>query len=360
VKAENLEDLYRLSPLQQGILFHTLYSPNAGVYLEQSVFTAKGDFNVSAYERAWQAVMDRHPILRTSFFWEGLDNALQVVQQGVKMPIRHYDWRGLTQSEQEIRLEGFLKDDQRSGFELTKAPLMRMALIRQSDDTYQIVWSRHHLLLDRWSRSIVLQELIACYEAFRQGEELQLEEHRPYGDYIEWLQQRDTSEAEAYWRQTLNGFTSPTPLMVDRMAGDLLPHEKTYTEQRIRLSAKTTAGLQSLARQHRLTMNTVIQGAWLDWPVIRDELQSQIGDLLLDRLLRFICRDHRLEAFEDLREVGVFSSELTSQGKYLYFSPRAAKAFASARAGHGKRQCRNLQVLVERRHAADEDENRRQ
>ena len=262
MKAENLEDLYRLSPLQQGILFHTLYSPNAGVYLEQSVFTAKGDFNVSAYERAWQRVMDRHPILRTSFFWEGLDNALQVVQQGVKMPIKHYDWRGLSESEQEIRLEAFLKDDQRCGFDLTKAPLMRIALILQSDDTYQIVWSRHHLLLDRWSRSIVLQELIACYEAFRQCEELQLEEHRPYGDYIEWLQQRDTSQAEAYWRQTLSGFTSPTPLMVDRMPGDLLPAEKTYSDQRIRLSSKTTAGLQSLARQNRLTMNTVIQGAW--------------------------------------------------------------------------------------------------
>ena len=262
MKAENLEDLYRLSPLQQGILFHTLYSPNAGVYIEQSVFTARGGFNVSAYGRAWQSVIDRHPILRTAFFWEGLDNALQVVEQGVKMPIKHHDWRGLSNSDQEIRLEAFLKDDQSCGFEVTKAPLMRIALILQSDDTYQIIWSRHHLLLDRWSRSLVLQELLAFYDAYRQGYELHLEKSRPYGDYIEWLQQRDTSEAEAFWRQTLKGFTSPTPLIMDRTPGNPHSEERIYCEKRIRLSTETTAGLQSLARQHRLTLNTLLQGAW--------------------------------------------------------------------------------------------------
>ena len=262
MKAENLEDLYRLSPLQQGILFHTLYSPKSGVYIEQSVFTAHGDFHISAYERAWQTVIDRHPILRTSFFWEGLDNALQVVQQAVKMPITQYDWRGLSSSEQQDRMEAFLKEDQSRGFELSNAPLMRIALILQSNDTYQIVWSRHHLLLDRWSRSLVLQELLAFYDAYRQGNELHLEKSRPYGDYIEWLQQQDTSQAEAFWRQTLKGFTSPTPIMVDGTPGNSHFAERIYSEKRIRLSTETTAGLQSLARQHRLTLNTVLQGAW--------------------------------------------------------------------------------------------------
>lgn len=262
VRKENLEDLYGLSPLQRGVLSHALYSPDGNAFLEQSVFTANGGFNVTAYEQAWQSVIDRHPVLRSSFFWEGLGTPLQLVQQHVKMRMKQYDWRGLSGSEQRDRMESLLKKDRTCGFELSKAPLMRIAMIQQTDDTYQIIWTSHDLLLDRWSRFLVLQELSAFYDAFCQGQRLHLEQSRPYGDYLEWLQQKDTSEAEAFWREMLRGFTSPTPLTVVYMPGNLLQQENTYSEQRTQLSSKTTAALQSLERQHGLTMNTVLRGAW--------------------------------------------------------------------------------------------------
>src|ERR1051325_1856905 len=85
--AENLEDLYELSPMQEGMLFHTLYAPGTGAYFEQSIFTVEGDFNASAFERAWQELINRHSILRTSFLWEGLEKPLQVVHRQVRLPI---------------------------------------------------------------------------------------------------------------------------------------------------------------------------------------------------------------------------------------------------------------------------------
>src|SRR3569832_2642446 len=80
-EVENLEDLYQLSPMQLGMLFHTLEAPETGVYLEQSVFTIEGPLDTAVFERAWQAVIDRHSILRTAFLWQNLDSPVQVVHR---------------------------------------------------------------------------------------------------------------------------------------------------------------------------------------------------------------------------------------------------------------------------------------
>ena len=89
----NVEDIYPLSPVQQGMLFHALYDPKAGVYLEQMTFTLHGDLNASAFQRAWQRIVERHPVLRTAFVWQGLEEPMQVVRQNVKLP-----WKQVTGS----------------------------------------------------------------------------------------------------------------------------------------------------------------------------------------------------------------------------------------------------------------------
>ena len=137
----NIEDIYELSPMQQGMLFHTLYDPESGVYFEQLNFTLHGYLNVSAFKQAWQQVVARHPVLRTFFSWEELDKPLQLVNEQVELPWVDYDWRGLTPTEQQERLEAFLQLDRQQGFELNQAPLMRFALMRVQEDTYQFVWS---------------------------------------------------------------------------------------------------------------------------------------------------------------------------------------------------------------------------
>ena len=101
---ETISDIYELSPMQQGMLFHSLYNSTSGMYCEQRSCLLKGELSVSAFKQAWQAVIDRHTILRTAFYWQEVENPLQVVYQRVELPWIEYDWRGLTKTEQEEKL----------------------------------------------------------------------------------------------------------------------------------------------------------------------------------------------------------------------------------------------------------------
>src|SRR5262249_21441345 len=180
---ELIEDIYPLSPMQQGLLFHSLYSEGTGVYVQQMSCTFEGELNLSAFERAWQRIMDRHAILRTAFVWDDLEEPVQVVQRNVALPLERSNWRGLSGAEQEARLTELLENDRRQGFVLTEAPLMRLWLIELKDDTYQFVWSHHHVLMDGWCNGLLLKEFLAYYEAFSSGRNLHLPVERPYRDY---------------------------------------------------------------------------------------------------------------------------------------------------------------------------------
>src|ERR1700738_4352576 len=217
-----IEDTYQLSPMQQGMLFHCLCSPQSGRYIEQMIGDLHEALNVPAFKRAWQRVIERHEILRTSFCWEGLSEPLQEVRPSVTLPFEQQDWSTLPLKEQEEELEVYLGSDRRRAFNLTEAPLMRLALFRLAEAQYQFIWTFHHALLDGRSFPLVLQDVFAFYEAYCEGEELRLEQPRPYRDYIGWLQQQDMSKAELFWREMLTGFTAPTPLGVSQRRSGLL------------------------------------------------------------------------------------------------------------------------------------------
>ncbi|HYO99132.1 MAG TPA: amino acid adenylation domain-containing protein, partial [Pyrinomonadaceae bacterium] len=189
------------------------------------------------------------------------------VRRSVRLPFAQEDWRALPAAEQDARLRAYLTADLRRGFDLSKAPLMRIALLQFSADTYQFVWSYHHLMLDGWCIPLVLREVFAFYEAFSRGQSFAPARPRPYRDYIEWLRRQDLTKAESFWRQTLQGFDAPTPLpairafdRTDNGAGR--QEEEGYGEREILLTADTTAALQTFARSHGLTLNTLVQGAW--------------------------------------------------------------------------------------------------
>lgn len=261
---QHIEDSYPISPLQQGMLFHSLYAPQSGIYVPQMIWTLHEDLNVSAFKQAWEQVVKRHPILRTSFHWEGLEEPLQKVHQQVNLPLIQEDWRGLSAQEQESRLETYLQNDLRHDFKFTKSPLMRLALFQISETDYQFIWTYHHALLDGLSRLLIVKEIFAYYEALCQGVDLQLKQPRPYRAHIEWLQQQNLSKAKAFWQQTLRGFSAPTSLIQDQKTDSMLAREKfDIPEQEITLSKAETSALKSLAQQHGLTLNTVLQGAWV-------------------------------------------------------------------------------------------------
>ncbi|GAX38387.1 non-ribosomal peptide synthetase [Nodularia sp. NIES-3585] len=258
----HLEDIYPLSSVQQGMLFHSVYERETGVYFEQMLFKIHGQLNVSALQQAWQKLVDLQPVLRTSFHWENLEQPLQIVHRQVALPWEQHDCQSLPPVEQQQQLEALLQKDHKQGFDLVKAPLLRLTLIQVAEDDYYFIWSNHHLLLDGWSLPLLFKEILTYYEALRQREQITPEVRRPYRDYIAWLQQQNLSKAESFWREMLKGFTTPTPLGTNRAAGSFDQQEASYDKQEIKLSKATTTALQSLARKYQLTLNTLIQGAW--------------------------------------------------------------------------------------------------
>ncbi|HEY7417588.1 MAG TPA: condensation domain-containing protein, partial [Ktedonobacteraceae bacterium] len=258
---QSIEDLYPLSPMQQGMLFHSLYAPEAGMYVEQFQCVIEHQLDLFRFKQVWQQLLARHPILRTSIRTANLAQPQQVVHQQVELSWSEYDYRHLSPQEQEEQLAHFLQQDRRRGFVFTSAPLMRLALFQKTDAKFHLVWSFHHLLLDGWSVSLLLEEIFSNYEILLRGESVQPAPVRPYREYIDWLQQQNPVQAEAFWRRELQSFTMPSSLAQGK------PHrqperQEEYGEHETMLSSHLTRELQGLARQAHLTLNTIIQGAW--------------------------------------------------------------------------------------------------
>ncbi|HKH45466.1 MAG TPA: amino acid adenylation domain-containing protein [Thermoanaerobaculia bacterium] len=258
-----VEDVYPLAPLQSGMLFHTLYTPGSEIYFEQLTATLRGPLDVAAFARAWQAVVDRQPVLRTAFAWEGLKRPLQIVRRGVEVPWTLEDWRG--DADAEARFQAYVLADQVRGFDLARAPLLRFALIRTGDGAHRLLWSFHHLLFDGWCFSILFREVFTGYEAFRRGEAPVFEPVRPYRDYLAWLDRQDPARAEAFWRGRLAGFaggSAATPVPFDDPEAPAGRSVTDFREVEVRLPGPRARGLARVAQEGGLTLNTLVQGAW--------------------------------------------------------------------------------------------------
>lgn len=259
-----IEDIYPLSPTQQGMLFHSLYATESSMYVEQRSCVLRGKLDLAALERAWQGVIDRYAVLRSSFAWEELDEPVQIVERQVTMPFTVLDWRALSPEDQTTRLDELLAADRTAGFNLQEAPLMRVTVMQLGSGRHHFVWSHHHLLMDGWSQPLLLREVFSLYEAHTKGEAPQLPPVRPFRDYIAWLQRQDLTQAEKFWRDYLRGFTAATPLPLAQTPSQssTINSRHAHSERRTRLRRDVTEKLIRLSRSYQLTINTVVQGAW--------------------------------------------------------------------------------------------------
>ena len=200
-KTKNIESIYPLSSMQQGILFHNLYAPESGVYFLQKILSLKG--NIATLKSAWQKVVDRHSVLRTFFVWKNRPTPLQVVLKQVNLSWNHFDWRGLSAREQQQQLSELLLKQREQGFNLNQAPLIGCTLIQLSEDIYKFILNYHHIVLDGWSVATIIKEFLSLYEASERGETYYLPTPPPYRDYIAWLNSQNKEIAIDFWQKTL-------------------------------------------------------------------------------------------------------------------------------------------------------------
>ncbi|SNB79984.1 non-ribosomal peptide synthetase [Pseudomonas sp. LAIL14HWK12:I4] len=250
----DVQDLYPLSPMQQGMLFHSLLEQQGGDYINQLSVSVQG-LAPERFREAWQAVVQRHDILRSGLLWQGgLAQPLQWVRKQVQLPCREIDLRG--HADLDAALTRLADAEREQGFDLAQAPLLRLTLARTGDDRYQLIYTSHHILLDGWSNSQLLGEVLQHYA----GQAVHSLNGR-YSDYIGWLQRQDKRVSEAFWRTQFATLDEPTWLSrALKCAGT---GQSGQGEFKWRLDAAMTEQLHGFARQQKVTLNTLVQAAWL-------------------------------------------------------------------------------------------------
>ncbi|WP_455884008.1 amino acid adenylation domain-containing protein, partial [Pseudomonas protegens] len=254
--AREVQDLYPLSPMQQGMLFHSLYRQGEDdVYVSQLRADVQG-VDVAQFQCAWAQVMARHDMLRTGFVWQDdQGQALQVVYRQVSLPFTEHDWRG--REDIAAALDSLAAEHHRQGFELARPPLLRVALVRSAEDCWHLIYTSHHILMDGWSNALVLNEVLqAC-----KGKALP-PTAAAFSQHIAWLQQQDPAVGEAFWRQRLTQLDEPTHL-ARSVAKTAAKGDGEYGGILCELDEAQSRRLGAFARAHQVTLNSVVQAAWL-------------------------------------------------------------------------------------------------
>ncbi|MDT7718905.1 MAG: hypothetical protein QOH09_4897, partial [Pseudonocardiales bacterium] len=256
----SVEDIYPLTPLQAGMVFHSLLDTGSVAYVDQIRLRLSGVSDAQALGTAWQRVIDRAPLLRSSVVWEGVDEPVQVVHRDVVLPTAFHDWRGLSEVERDRELARVAAQE-RAGVDLIVPPLLRLVIARLSDDQVLLVWTTHHVVLDGWSMAAVFAEVCEQYAAIVHDRQPVLVARRPFRDYLQWLDEQDGNQAEEHWRAVLSGFESRTSLPYDRQPVEAHRSESSESVA-VELGTQDSGRLHLMAKRNGLTVNTIVQGAW--------------------------------------------------------------------------------------------------
>jgi thioesterase domain-containing protein/acyl carrier protein len=258
---KNVSDVYTLTPMQQLMLIHARSNPQSDTLFSQFQYSIKGPLEREIFQQAWEYFVNRHPALQTIFLWKDLSKPLQVVRRESKLLWLYQDWRNLSEDEQQYRLVTYLKEDKNKGFDLDRNSPIRFGLFHLADEDYHLVWSNHHLILDRWCLSILADELPKIYMSNLQHKPLSLPQSMPFKSYISWLQQRQEADAKAFWQSEFMGYHNVLPLNALRSI-DSTNSTPTNVSQRASFSTNLSEKILRFTRNEHLTLSTVLQCAW--------------------------------------------------------------------------------------------------
>lgn len=260
VKKANVEAIYPLNFLQQALLFHSLQETIDQGFLRVKC-VLKGKINVEAFQDAWRQNIQRHEVLRTSAHWENLDKPVQVVHKEVSLPFTFHDWSENSEPEQKAKFEELTNSYGAESLNLTKAPVLRIFLIKLSEDQHMLLWDCHHILVDGWSASIILQDLLTFYDAYCSGETaVALPAIPSYKSYLNWVKKQDQSKPKTFWTEVLQDFERPTLVSNGKQSQKNL--ENIFLTKLFKLSQEESQKLRDFTQKNQITLNTLIQGIW--------------------------------------------------------------------------------------------------
>jgi amino acid adenylation domain-containing protein len=256
-----VEKAYRLTGLQEGLLFHDIEDPT--LYVVQRIFRIVGPLDLARFRLAWDTVVSRHEALRTAVCWQDVPRPVQVVHRRVQVPWHFEDWGALPAAEQAARQAAYLQAERARGLAVDTAPLLRISVFRCADHAYRLIATVHHIVMDGWSWEIVFSEALACYRAALGYATPDLPPATSYQQYVDWLGAQDRAAARAFWSGALAGLHGPTQFSLDhRAASRETALAVTRGQRTIELPVELSSLAKKAARQMRVTINTLCQAVW--------------------------------------------------------------------------------------------------
>ncbi len=257
IKKPRIEDIFPLSYMQQGLLFHHLSSPWDQGFLNVEC-TLTGDLDPSIFEASCQFLAQRHAILRTSVLWDKLEKPLQIVHQEKTLDIDFLDWTDFSNEKKEENWDRLKVKYRDLGPQFGEGALSRMTLVTFKKNTYRLLWPSHHLLVDGWSSSLILKDLLTFYDALYRNENPVLDTLPSHRAYLNWINKIPLGEASGFWSDYFKG--------LERVAlfegGMGITDVSKPTIKGMGLSAEDTNLLSAVAKAYQVTVNTMVQGAW--------------------------------------------------------------------------------------------------
>ncbi|MCU0289445.1 MAG: condensation domain-containing protein [Acidobacteria bacterium] len=254
-----MEDIYTLTPLQEGILFHSLYDDSSYSYFVQVSYRLQGDLDIYLVEKSLNELFKRHDILRTAFFYKNLEQHVQVVLKDRTVGF-YYEDISITRDkkEKEALIESFKTKDKDRMFDLSKDALMRVSILRVDKSEYEFTWSFHHILMDGWCSGILITEFLEIYTGYLENRPYRLPSIKQFRSYIQWLDKQDKEASAAYWKNYLDDFEQQTPLLKKTTI------KKGYRSETVSfvINKEETTRLNELSAAHHVTLNTLIQATW--------------------------------------------------------------------------------------------------
>ncbi|WP_342551527.1 amino acid adenylation domain-containing protein [Paenibacillus sp. FSL R7-0652] len=255
-----IEDIYALSPMQNGMFFHNMLHSSSEAYVLQTTLNLHGLLDVTAFERSLDELIERHSILRTNFHSRWKNGPLQVVYRHKSNGILYEDLREMKEKDREAYAAAYTREDKRKGFDLAQDVLMRISILQMHDQTYRFIWNYHHILMDGWCLSLVIQELFDGYFAILEQRRREEQAAAPYRHYIEWLDKQDHEASLKYWSDYLQGYEEQTALPKKHTVSKSSAY---HSENLIcTLSQELTRRITHVASQNQVTLNTLMQTAW--------------------------------------------------------------------------------------------------
>jgi hypothetical protein len=259
VKAgNNIQDIYELTPMQEGIYFHYLYEDKTDAYFEQTAYYIVGEFNDTLIENTFAKLFERYDILRTAFIYEKVEKPLQVVLKERRIDFFYQDIQALESKDEFIN--NYKVKDRNKKFDLTNDPLLRLSVLRTGIREYVFIWSFHHIIMDGWCISILVNDFLKVYQVLLNNEKTNLPPATPFKNYIEWLSRQDKVTAKNHWRKYLAGYEDGFGLNKFKKHTSGSQYEN--KDLKFLIDVNTSSCLKQISSQNNVTLNTIIQAVW--------------------------------------------------------------------------------------------------